>query len=135
MKTKAYRVPLYEVGYNNSSLGKLTFIDYIIVKKNFSTIHEIITDYDEIDIIHHYFLKHGNLDIVSRKPIKAKEIGHHLVVFIEDLIEDNRIREEDIEKYVSEYETSRWNQIYQDLHILTKKEKKDIKKREYSRFL
>ncbi|MBQ3306755.1 MAG: hypothetical protein IJG68_01020 [Bacilli bacterium] len=134
MKTKAYRVPLYEVGYNNLSLGKLTFIDYIIVKKNFSTIHEIITDYDEIDIIHHYFLKHGNLDFVSRKPIKAKEIGHHLVVFTEDLIEDNRIREEDIEKYVSEYETSRWNQIYQDLHILTKEEKKDIKKREYSRF-
>ena len=76
-----------------------------------------------------------NAHFLFGRPIKAKEIGHHLVVFTEDLIEDNRIREEDIEKYVSEYETPRWNQIYQDLHILTKKEKKDIKKREYSRFL
>ena len=135
MKAKAYKVPLYEVSYEMLDLGKLNYVDTIIVKKGFSGIKEAMTGYDEIDLIHHYFLQKGHLDYISRKPIKAKEIGHHLVVFMEDLNEGNRIHAEDITDYISRYEESDWNKMYQDLRILTKEEKKDVKKREYSRFV
>ena len=133
MKNKMYKVPLYEVSYQHLEAGKLSYVDTIIVKKNISKIKEVMTDYDDIDLINHYFLKHGKLDYYSRKPIKAKEIGHHLVVFTEDLIEDNRVQEKDIANYVSGYLQSEWNKIYHDLHILTKEEKKAIKKLDYSR--
>lgn len=127
---KVYKVSLFKVNYEGfSDYGKLTYVDKIIVKKKLIGVREILTGYGEIDTINHYVMKDKRLDYYSRKPDKAMKNGYHLVVFAESMVPKNRATEEDINRYVEDYENSNWKKVYDDMKVLSKDKEKVINKK------
>ena len=130
---KVYRVPVYRVIYDHyPKYGALSVVDTILVKRKVFGISEVLTGFDGIDIINRGYLKNGVLDYYSRKPVKAEVTGYHLVVFAEDLVQKNLVRPEDLDPYIDQYDSSGWKKVYDDMKILTKKEKKELKQKMYS---
>ena len=128
---KAYNAKLYKVNYDGRvcTHAKLEYIDSIIVKKKFIGVKDILTGYGEIDVVNHYIVRNERLDYASRKPDKALKNGYHLVVFVEDLIPNNRVTLEDIVQYVDRYDDSNWKKIYDEMSALSmEKNKTNIKK-------
>ena len=126
---KMYKVPLYEVKYDGFNLGKLAYVDDVIVKKSIFGVKEVETEFDGIDIICQSFLKNERLDFISRKPAKAEEMGHHLVLFAESLKPENEAKLKDLVEYMDGFETSEWKRVFDSIRILTKEEKKQLRKK------
>ena len=130
---KEYRVPVYKVLYDYyPKFGALSVVDTILVKRKVFGLSEVLTGFDGIDIINKGYLKNGALDFYSRNMMKAKATGYHLVVFAEDLVQKNLVRPEELDAYFDQYDSSEWKKVYDDMKILTKKEKKELRQKMYS---
>ena len=112
---KLYKVPLYQVNYVNKDIGKLTYIEDIIVKKRMFIVREVVTGYS-IDITNQYRIKDGRLDYYYMHRDMYERDGYHLVIYYEDLDEKHLVKEKELEDYLSNYDNSNWNKIYQEIN-------------------
>jgi len=127
---KVYKVPVYKVIYDYCvKFGSLQELDTIFVKKKIIGVSEVLTGFNDIDVINKGYLKDGVLDFYSRKVAKAETMGYHLVVFAEDLVQKNLVRPEELDVYFDQYEESNWKKIYENMKILSKDEKKELKRK------
>ncbi len=127
---KVYKVPVYKVNYDSwKQFGSLSVLDTIFVKKKVIGVSEVLTGFGDIDVVNKGYLKDGKLDFYSRKVQKSETMGYHLVVFAEDLVQKNLVRPEELDVYFDQYEKSNWKKIYENMKILSKDEKKELKRK------
>lgn len=123
---KVYKVPLYKVNYFPLSYGEVSYVEDVLVKKNIIGVSEILTGYSKIDIISRGSVEKGRLEFFYLKPDRYRNFGYHLFIYSDSLVSKNRAIESEVDDYLSNYDESAWKEIYDNMKIMTSKQKDKV---------
>ena len=127
---KVYKVNLYNAKYcNNRSI--VLNVGQVIVQRKMLNAKEILTGYSNIDIMPKNAMKdNGNHFPELNKEYwnlkKAKGEGVHLFIVSEELNETNKVKAEEIDNYVEQFEESNWKLLYEKMKVFTKEDKQKV---------
>lgn len=133
---KYYKVNLYKVDKVGGciiqivNMYKPIKVDEIIVEYNsFSgKCIEIMTKLN-IDIYKNSCIEKDMLKEKYRCYTDLYNYGFQLFTLLDDYVEKNRINEEELDSYINSFDKSKYKEVYDQLKILTKTEKRNIKKK------
>ena len=126
---KLYKVPIYQVSYHVYTYEELSYVDDVILVKNHGRVKELLTGYSKIDVVPTGAIKNGKLGPTYQKSYRDSKEGAHLICRRASFCAGNRVTLEMLNDYIENYDTSRWKRKYEDMNVLTKNEKQDIKEK------
>lgn len=123
---KIYKVPCYDL---NEDLRSYRFIGKILVSRTrFCFVKELISDYKSIEILKDKMVADNKIKLIAGNTLELKKVnrGAGLFVIESDLIQKNYVREEDIDSYIQNYNSSEYKKLHTAMNLFTKDEKKNI---------
>ena len=111
---KAYKVRLYEVPEGTNHFFE---VDWIIVLKKLFSVKEALTGYSNINVVGKRDLKPRPYPHIKDDYCLPKKTakGNRLFVISEELGSYNEAKEDDIDLYVTSYDSSRWKALYNEI--------------------
>lgn len=131
---KLYRIPLYQASYHKYCSGSVSYVDDIIVMVKCGKIKEIMTGYSKISVYSTEVVSKEQLDYHYWNSSLEKKYGAHLFCYQSSFCATNCVTEAELNEYINNYENSKWKEKYDSMKILTKGEKKELRKKVNSVF-
>jgi len=133
---KYYKVNLYKIKRPGGSIIEIDRmyepkkVDEIIVEYNSfnGNCTEIMTKLS-IDIYPNSCIEEGKLIEKYRSYDNLYDYGFQLFTLKDDYIKKNIITEQELDLYIESFDKSKYKEVYDQLKILTKTEKRNIKKK------
>ncbi|MBP5678206.1 MAG: hypothetical protein J6X28_00060 [Bacilli bacterium] len=114
---KAYKVRLFEIP---NGMKHFVEVDRIIVLKKLFSVKEALTGYSQINVVEKNLVKlrpfpHVKEDFLPLPKRTAN--GSQLFVIQEEMGPYSVAKEEDIDLYVTSYDSSRWKALHDEIRI------------------
>lgn len=126
---KIYKVPCYDLDDNVRTYHHIG--DILVSRKYFYFAQELISGYASIEILKNEMVKDGEIKLIRGNTLEVKKHNRGAGLFIleQDLVQKNVVTKDELEHYITEYQSSEYNKRYEEMKVLKKEEKQAIKQK------